>query len=144
MARRHPLTVKGWLLGLAGTIVTALALYYGRVAVIEHMMARQIERTEARMAHIQQQQSERLAARQASQAQQQQPTQSTYDDQVAKAFNESKKRHDAAWDSYYVPPKGCDIWRGDTHMVECVNHKMRARKEFEQKWAAGELDQPKG
>ncbi|WP_375738047.1 hypothetical protein [Pseudomonas boanensis] len=60
-----PQSFQAWALGLIGTIITALILYYVRVAAIEHM-------------------------------------------------------------------------------VECQNHKLRAKREFEQKWTAGEFDQAKG
>ncbi|EEB77560.1 hypothetical protein GPB2148_1293 [marine gamma proteobacterium HTCC2148] len=35
-----------------------------------------------------------------------------------------------AFSKFYQPPDGCDVFRSDRHMVECVNHKMRARNEF--------------
>lgn len=35
-----------------------------------------------------------------------------------------------AFDESYVAPEGCDNWRSDRHMVECVNYRMRARAGF--------------
>lgn len=34
------------------------------------------------------------------------------------------------FEAQYVAPDGCDNWKSDRHMVECQNHKIRARKEF--------------
>lgn len=34
------------------------------------------------------------------------------------------------FEAQYVAPDGCDNWRSDRHMVECQNHKIRAREEF--------------
>ncbi|MCP1651560.1 hypothetical protein [Pseudomonas nitroreducens] len=56
-----------------------------------------------------------------------------------KAAAESQRQHDAAWGKLYQAPRGCDNWKTDQQMVECQNHKLRAKREFEQKWAAGEL-----
>ena len=49
------------------------------------------------------------------------------------------KKH-AAWLSCYKEPEGCNNFKSDQHMVECINHKMRAQKEFERLFAAGELE----
>lgn len=136
MARRRPLTFKAWALGILGAIITTLVLYQARIAIIENMGQRQIERAEAMQQRLQQQ------ARQT--AQPTQPAPDPYAEQVAKAAAEAQRRHDNAWQNYYQPPKGCDVWRSDTHMVECVNHKMRAKAEFERKWAAGEIGTPQG
>ena len=43
-----------------------------------------------------------------------------------------------AWSEWYHEPAGCDQWQSDTHMVECVNARMRARRAFEQEWAKRE------
>lgn|SRR5690554_812944 len=42
-----------------------------------------------------------------------------------------------AWNEYYVAPEGCEVYRSDRHMVECINHKMRAKGEFERIYKAG-------
>lgn len=34
------------------------------------------------------------------------------------------------FEAQYVAPDGCDNWTSERHMVECQNHKIRARKEF--------------
>ncbi|MNG32139.1 hypothetical protein D3C84_1180800 [compost metagenome] len=60
-----------------------------------------------------------------------------------KAAAESQRQHDAAWERYYRAPRGCDNWQSDSHMVECQNHQLRAKREFEQKWAAGDFATPK-
>lgn len=139
MARRRPLTFKAWALGVLGTIIAALVLYQGRVAIIEQMGQRQIERAEAMQQRLQQQ------ARQPTPYATPASTEpDPYAAQAAKAAAESQRRHDEAWAGYYQPKKGCDVWQSDAHMVECVNHKMRAKEEFERMWAAGEFGIPQG
>lgn len=45
---------------------------------------------------------------------------------------------DKAWFNWYKQPKGCNTWKSDDHMVECTNHKMRAKKQFNIMWAQKE------
>jgi IS5 family transposase len=137
MARRRPQTFQSWALGLIGVLITCVVMYYARVAAIEYMAERQIERTQAAMAKIQeqaarQQQQLRTAPLPTHQADQ-------YDAQVMRAAAESQRQHEEAWERFYQAPRGCDNWKTDQQMVECQNHKLRAKREFEQKWAAGEL-----
>ena len=42
---------------------------------------------------------------------------------------------DKAWFKWYKEPKDCSSWKSDNHMVECTNHKMRAKKQFNKIWA---------
>lgn len=137
MARRRPQTFQSWALGLIGVLITCVVMYYARVAAIEYMAERQIERTQAAMAKIQEQ-----AARQQQQLRPTPPPSRPVDQyvaQVMKAAAESQRQHDAAWDKFYQAPRGCDNWKTDQQMVECQNHKLRAKREFEQKWGAGEV-----
>lgn len=57
-----------------------------------------------------------------------------------------KLERQAAFDSQYQVPEGCEVFQSDRHMAECVNHKMRARREFDstyqQKPVANSADQP--
>ncbi|WP_417542046.1 hypothetical protein [Methylophaga thalassica] len=46
-------------------------------------------------------------------------------------IQQEKAMYEQAFDEWYKQPEGCDNWRSQSHMVECVNHKMRARNEFE-------------
>lgn len=49
------------------------------------------------------------------------------------------QQKDQAWMRWYQEPKGCDDWESEKHMVECINHKMRAKKEFERLWDQGKV-----
>ncbi len=146
MARNRPQTFAAWMLGVIGAVLTAVLMYYAQVYAIQRIGQGQIERSEAALQRLRDQQAARLSAQQvAIQAEaQKKAEQATYDAQVAQAMAESQRRHDEAWSSYYQPKKGCDAWQSDAHMVECVNHKMRAKEEFERKWAAGEIGTPQG
>lgn len=90
---------------LIGVLITCVVMYYARVAAIEYMAERQIERAQTVMAKIQEQ-----AARQ---QQQLRPTPPPTLHQVMKAAAESQRQHDAAWDKFYQAPRGCDNWKTD-------------------------------
>ncbi|WP_417448496.1 hypothetical protein [Idiomarina abyssalis] len=34
------------------------------------------------------------------------------------------------FEAQYIAPDRCDNWKSNRHMVECQNHKIRARQEF--------------
>ena len=41
-----------------------------------------------------------------------------------------ERAFERAFYEQYVAPDGCDNWKSDRHMVECVNHGMRAKARF--------------
>lgn len=49
---------------------------------------------------------------------------------------EAQKIKNAAWLEFYQEREDCNVFLSDRHMVECVQHKMDARKEFEQGYAS--------
>lgn len=53
---------------------------------------------------------------------------------LARLEREREYAFEKAFDESYVAPEGCDNWRSDRHMVECVNHKMRAKSAFHQSY----------
>ncbi len=54
-----------------------------------------------------------------------------------KAGYEQEQAREVAWKAWYKIPRGCDDWRSDDQMVECINHRMSARRAFDQRWAVG-------
>lgn len=46
---------------------------------------------------------------------------------LARLEREREQAFERAFVESYVAPEGCDNWRSDRHMVECVNHRMRAK-----------------
>jgi len=49
-------------------------------------------------------------------------------------------KKDQAWFKWYKAPPGCDVWKSQDHMVECVNHQMRAKAEFNKLWDQGRIE----
>ncbi|WOG28787.1 restriction endonuclease [Endozoicomonas sp. 8E] len=49
------------------------------------------------------------------------------------------KAKNQAWLDWYKKPWGCENWRSDEHMVNCTNHKMKAKKEFDSLWSQGKI-----
>ncbi len=57
--------------------------------------------------------------------------------QLAKVQRAKEKAVERAFFESYVAPEGCDNWRSDRHMVECINHKMRAKAKFWERYLGG-------
>ncbi len=55
------------------------------------------------------------------------------------ASREREKVKANAWKAWYQKLQGCDDWLSEDHMIECINQKMRAKREFEQLWAEGKI-----
>ncbi|WP_422462918.1 MULTISPECIES: restriction endonuclease [unclassified Endozoicomonas] len=55
------------------------------------------------------------------------------------ANREQEQARANAWKAWYQMPRGCDDWLSEEHMIECINQKMRAKREFEQLWAEGKI-----
>ena len=57
----------------------------------------------------------------------------------------NRQRRQAFYDQYEAP-EGCEVYQSDRHMVECVNHKMRAKRAFERSFeqavGSGQSDSP--
>ncbi|WP_152553933.1 restriction endonuclease [Endozoicomonas elysicola] len=79
-----------------------------------------------------------------------QPVTDSYDEQVfalerkaALAYElelaQEMQRKSEAWEKWYELPWRCDDWRSEDHMVECVNHKRKAKEAFDILWAEGKL-----
>lgn len=60
------------------------------------------------------------------------PSQTTLADDAA-------RRKERAWRKFYQPPSICSEDRRGEFLVECANHSIRARKEFEERYATGRL-----
>lgn len=54
-----------------------------------------------------------------------------------RAAQQAAERKDRAWAMFYVKPPACDDNPTKTTMVECANHFIRARREFEVRYATG-------
>lgn len=50
---------------------------------------------------------------------------------------EAEEKKLAAWRVWYQPPQHCVGDVAEKHFVECVNHKMLAKKSFELSWVQG-------
>lgn len=46
-----------------------------------------------------------------------------------------KREFERSFLESYVEPEGCNDWQSDRHMVECVNHRIRAKASFKRNYA---------
>lgn len=58
---------------------------------------------------------------------------------AAQAEQEAAQRKEAAWQAFFKPKTVCSSPPDWDTQVECGNAHIRAKKEFEEKWARGEL-----
>lgn len=58
-------------------------------------------------------------------------------ERLAVARQSKEQSFERALDEHYLAPEGCDNWKSDRHMVECVNHGMRARAQFMERFYGG-------
>jgi hypothetical protein len=57
----------------------------------------------------------------------------------ASAAVEAAARRERAWAKYYKKPTQCEGNPNNETMVECANHHIRAKRQFEEAYAAGKL-----
>ncbi len=90
------------------------------------------------MVHQNQQRTEQLKVELAQeQTRQQEAKQQQAAEEARKQALAQQK--EAAWFKWYKEPEGCQAFQSDKHMVECINHKMRSKKEFEALWVQGKI-----
>jgi hypothetical protein len=58
---------------------------------------------------------------------------------VQQAAIDAARRKERAWERWYQRPTFCNENPTSAQMVECANHHIRARKQFEERYAAGRL-----
>lgn len=146
--RRKPLSPIAWLLGVIISVSGAYAIYQVRVATVENMAQRQIERSQAAVQKIQLQQQARqdLAAprptlspdelaRQVAPEQQQQAERVV----AARLRQAELAAKDDAWDRFYQPSRACMYPESDQRRQLCLASANKARERFEKAWAAGQI-----
>lgn len=146
MARRRSTSSNAWLAGLLSTVAIAVGGYYMRVVIVEKYAVQQLNQIQAAQQRMQDIQQQRIEAQQQAQAQrvQDQLSAATRQAEEARIRAAQDRAKDAAWNRFYREPKGCDNWKTDQQMVECLTYKTKAKTEFDGKWAAGELTEGHG
>lgn len=146
--RRKPLSPIAWLLGVIISISGAYIIYQVRVAAIENMAQRQIERSQAAIQKIQQQQRarqqlvaprpmltpEQLARQQADERRRQAEMVA-----AARLRQAELAKKERAWERFYQSPSSCIYPESDRRIAVCNSAESRARKQFEADWQAGQL-----
>lgn len=146
--RRKPLSPIAWLLGVIISVSGAYIVYQVRVAAIENMAQRQIERSQAAVQKIQLQQQARQnliapqptlspdeLARQETAERRRQPEQAA----AARLRQAELAAKDDAWDRFYQPSRACMYPESDQRKQVCNASANKARERFEKAWAAGQM-----
>jgi hypothetical protein len=58
---------------------------------------------------------------------------------LKRAVSEEKARKELAWENFYRKPAKCDDATGGSWTVDCANQFIRAKRDFEEKYASGRL-----
>ncbi|MCX4030322.1 hypothetical protein H0A36_24965 [Endozoicomonas sp. SM1973] len=109
--------LRNFFLGILATVLIGSLSYYIRLKMIEKSAEHFITKSQEYSKQVLEQQRSNLQAKQ---------RQAEHDYKKAQeehAFNE-------AFYAWYTEPDGCDNWKSDSHMVECVNHKINAKNTF--------------
>lgn len=167
MARRRKRpSLEAWLFSLVGTFATVYLVCQAIVGHIHRVTDRQIAQGQETLRRVQQQQMERqqqarqpVYQHQAQQLVSQQahahpPRQQAVSDQeierVAQQIESARQRAEQewkkneAWEHFYTPTQACELPESQARVDVCTAREARFRKEFEQRWAAGEFSQPRG
>lgn len=59
--------------------------------------------------------------------------------ETARLEQQEAARKEAAWQAFFQPKKVCDNPPDSDTQVECGNAYMRTKREFEERWARGEI-----
>ena len=141
----HPVKIA---LGVAAGILVAGAIaFFARLWLVNHVVGQMNEAVMTINKQTQQQierERERAAAAQAA-ARQQEVERKAMEAAVQRARElEAKEtvarqtQKEDAWKRYYQRPETCDRAEGQA-FVECANQHIRAKRKFEELWAAGKL-----
>ncbi|SFP38865.1 hypothetical protein SAMN05216229_10292 [Geopseudomonas sagittaria] len=143
MARRprKPLSSIAWLLGAIISVSGAYIVYQVRVAGMESRVQQKLERTQAAIQKIQQQQQARreLHAEAPSINPEERARQ-----QVAARLRQAElaaaaRAKEKAWERFYLPPNACIYPESDQRADVCHAWEGKARQQFEDAWASGQL-----
>jgi hypothetical protein len=52
---------------------------------------------------------------------------------------EELRRKERAWAAYYKRPASCEGNPTTDQLIECANHFIRSKREFDERWKAGTL-----
>jgi hypothetical protein len=149
--RRNPDSLSHIFLRLTLAAGFSIFIWFVAAQVITHMFTTMQEDMLARNSAAQAQALAKMREAQAQQAVRQHPPQQRQTMSASEALQPSTPKpsrsdalrlKDAAWEQFYQAPRGCDVWRSDQHMVQCQNDMMKAKREFEHRWATGEFAQP--
>lgn len=110
---------------LGSWAVSAMLIHQGSEAISQTLERSQQEATQARQIaerRRQQAELEQQAMQRARLASQREQAAARRAAELAKA---------RAWSSYYQHPEECETPRSETHHIECINRRIRARRQFE-------------
>lgn len=144
MSRRRPKSFTHWVIGVVGTLITALVIYQLRIHKAEYRLERDLSRIEQQLQHnltprlpaTRQLSSEKVAAQQKAARHQAEIDRRLKADHAKAAAEQQRK--EGAWSKYFNPTQRCQLPESQ-HMAEvCQANEAKLRARFEVEWASGE------
>lgn len=154
-SRPRTSTLPWWqkaLVGVVAAVASVSAVMAIRIWLVERAfdgMQRQAVESSARIQQQVHTSTQRMLAEQQRQSEARQMLERAKRQSMTEAEREraqayraeiaERERKERAWDRYYRPPPQCDSTNTDIDLVECANRHIRAKREFEAKYAAGQI-----
>lgn len=138
MKRRVKGALAGLLLAIVGVLIYRFAVYEVTIHQFEKMSNRIVERSLVTQQKLlaKQKEAKRIQQEQAAR-------QRLESERRAQAVAEQQRlrlEHEKTFEATYKAPDGCDNWISDSHMVHCINHRMKAKAEFDQRYPMASSD----
>ena len=124
-----------------GIFFGALLVFLFRVAYVNYVMKEVTQVISESSQKIIQENDKRIQLRENEiSAKKRQKEQIKEAKQKAKSIELARARKKLeAWDSYYKTPEECRVYKSKEQTFECANIRVRAKREFEEKWKQNAL-----
>lgn len=144
MSRRRPKSFTHWVIGVVGTLITALVIYQLRIYIAEHRLERDLSRIEHQLQHNltpripapRELSPNEIAAQQEAARRQAEIDRRLAADQAKAAAEQQRK--EGAWSKYFTPTQRCQIPESQRMVEVCQANETKRRARFEAEWADGE------
>ena len=144
MSRRRSKSFTHWIIGLVGTLITALVIYQLRIHKAEYRLERGLSRIGQQLQHDltprvprgREPSPEEIAAQQEAARHQAEIVRRLEADQAKAAAEQQRK--EGAWSKYFTPTQRCQIPESQRMAEVCQANEAKLRARFEAEWAASE------
>jgi hypothetical protein len=143
MSRRRSQSFTHWMIGVVGTLITALVIYQLRIHRAEYRLERDLSRIEQQFQHNftpplpapRELSPKEIAAQQEVARRQAEIDRRLAADRARAAVEQQRK--EGAWSKYFTPTQRCQIPESQRMAEVCQANEAKLRTRFEAEWATG-------